>query len=105
MSLANYHFFLFFIERFSPIGICSLIAGEFVAMDDIMDNIKSLGMYIITVTDSRNFHSLYGHLAMHIFYRSKKKSFPSFHSSRESSLDRIGNRIKVRLCDQRVYII
>ena len=49
MSLANYHFFLFFIERFSPIGICSLIAGEFVAMDDIMDNIKSLGMYITTV--------------------------------------------------------
>ena len=35
--------------RFSPIGILSLIAGKLAAMEDIEDNLQSLGMYMITV--------------------------------------------------------
>ena len=48
----------YFYERFSPIGISSIIAGKLAAMDDIKGTIGSLGMYITTVTVACIFHSL-----------------------------------------------
>ena len=41
--------FLHYDFRFSPIGICSLIAGKLAGMENIKDNLEGLGMYILTV--------------------------------------------------------
>ncbi|XP_046843140.1 excitatory amino acid transporter 2-like isoform X2 [Xenia sp. Carnegie-2017] len=37
------------IMWFSPIGICSLIAGKLAGMENIKDNLEGLGMYMMTV--------------------------------------------------------
>ena len=47
----------FVFYRFSPIGICSLIAGKLAAMDDIQDNLQSLGMYMVTVITGLLIHA------------------------------------------------
>lgn len=35
--------------RYSPIGICSMIAAKLAAMTDILDALRLLGMFMVTV--------------------------------------------------------
>lgn len=53
----NYYQHLF--SRFSPIGICSLIAGKLAGMEDIKDNLESLGLYMLTVIVGLLIHALF----------------------------------------------
>lgn len=47
------------IMWFSPIGICSLIAGKLAGMEDIKDNLESLGLYMLTVIVGLLIHALF----------------------------------------------
>ena len=38
-----------FSPRYSPIGICSMIAAKLAAMDDILVALKLVGMFMVTV--------------------------------------------------------
>ena len=44
--------------RFSPIGICSLIAANIAAVDNILDSFRMLGMYTLTVICGLGIHLL-----------------------------------------------
>ena len=46
-----------FVQRFAPIGICSLIAGNLVALNDILGTMQGLGMYMVTVIIGTLIHS------------------------------------------------
>lgn len=37
-----------FISRYSPVGICSLIAGNIVKMERVENIFEELGMYMVT---------------------------------------------------------
>ena len=44
--------------RFSPIGICSLIAAQIASMDNILKSFQLLGMYTLTVICELGIHLL-----------------------------------------------
>ena len=48
----------FFITRFAPIGICSLIMAKFAKMDDMDSIFASLGWFIVTVITAIAIHGL-----------------------------------------------
>jgi len=39
---------LFLLDRFSPIGVCSLIAAKVAEMDDLLIVVTKLGFYLVT---------------------------------------------------------
>lgn len=45
-----------FIFRFSPIGICSLIAAKIASVDNILESFRLLGMYTLTVICGLGIH-------------------------------------------------
>ena len=45
-------------SRYSPIGICSMIAAKLAAMTDILDELKLLGMFMVTVIVGLMIHAL-----------------------------------------------
>lgn len=47
-----------FVCRFSPIGICSLIAAKVAAMDDILESLNMVGMYMATVIAGLLIHAI-----------------------------------------------
>ena len=49
---------LYFVTRFSPIGICSLIAAKVAAMKDIMESLNMVGLYMATVIAGLLIHAL-----------------------------------------------
>ena len=49
---------LFFPYRYSPIGICSLIAGKVASMEDIGDVLAKLGLYMATVITGLVIHAV-----------------------------------------------
>ena len=44
--------------RYSPIGICSMIAAKLAAMADILGELKLLGMFMVTVIVGLLIHAL-----------------------------------------------
>lgn len=49
--------FFSLIFRFSPIGICSLIAGKLAAMENIKGDLESLLLYMMTVISGLLIHA------------------------------------------------
>lgn len=47
-----------FVPRFSPIGICSLIAAKVAAMDDILKSLNMVGLYMATVIAGLLIHAI-----------------------------------------------
>ena len=45
-------------SRYSPIGVCSLIAARVARMDDILGSMQKLGMFIVTDTIGLIIHTL-----------------------------------------------
>ena len=51
-------YLLFDCCRYSPVGICSLIAAKVAAMDDISGSLEKLGLYMVTVIVGLLVHAL-----------------------------------------------
>ena len=47
----------FLLYRYSPIGICSLIAGKVASMENISDVLEKLGLYMATVITGLVIHA------------------------------------------------
>ena len=47
-----------YVTRFSPIGICSLIAAKVAAMNDIVESLNMVGLYMATVIAGLLIHAL-----------------------------------------------
>ena len=45
-------------HRFSPIGICSLIAAKVAGMDDVLTALNMVGMYMVTIISGLLIHAL-----------------------------------------------
>ncbi len=50
--------FFSFYFRLAPIGVCSLVAARIAAMDDIVEAMGKLGLYMVTVLCGFLVHSL-----------------------------------------------
>lgn len=46
------------LSRYSPIGVCSLIAARLAEMDDVWLSMQKLGMLVVTVTVGLLIHTL-----------------------------------------------
>ncbi|CEF71573.1 Excitatory amino acid transporter 2 [Strongyloides ratti] len=80
---------VYIIMLFSPIGICSLIAGKLLEVDDLISTFQSLGMYVLTVILGLIIH-LFGTLSLIYFLTTKKNPYKYLHGLLPAALTALG---------------
>ena len=78
-----------FLARYSPIGICSMIAVKIAGMKSILDALRVLGMFMITVISGLFIHALVV-LPLVYFILTRKSPYVFIRGMREAIITAFG---------------